>query len=83
MKEDKKTCKVARAEGLLIFSSRREIRGLHLHSEIYIPLATDLQQAIGVDYDGEHVYWTEVVSEHESIVRSDGSNHEVTLTFFK
>lgn len=79
MEKDKITCKVARAEALLIFSSRTEIRGLHLNSEIYIPLATDLKQAVGVDYNGEHIYWTEVVSEQESIVRSDGSNHEVIL----
>lgn len=63
----------------MIFSSKTEIRGLNLDSEVYIPLARDLKQVVGVDYDGDHIYWTEIVSEHESIVRSDGSKQEVMI----
>lgn len=66
---------------MLIFSSKTEIRGLNLDSEVYVPLARDLKQAVGVDYNGDHIYWTEIVSEHESIVRSDGANIEVNITF--
>lgn len=64
----------------MVFSSKTEIRGLNLDSEVYVPLARDLKQVVGVDYDGDHIYWTEIVSEHESIVRSDGSTPEVNIT---
>lgn len=67
---------------MLIFSSKTEIRGLNLDSEIYIPLARDLKQVVGIDYDGDHIYWTEIVAEHESIVRSDGTNPEVSFKVF-
>lgn len=79
MNDDKKTCKATGGEGLLIFSSKTEIRGLNLESEIYMPLARNLKQVVGIDYDGDYIYWTEIVAEHESIVRSDGTNHEVSF----
>lgn len=39
----------------------------------------NLNQAIGVAYDGHYVYWTEIFGGHESIVKSleDGSQKEV------
>lgn len=67
----------------MVFSSKTEIRGLNLESEVYVPLARDLHQAVGVDYDGEYFYWTEIVSERESIVRSDGSEHQVIINVNK
>lgn len=63
----------------MVFTSKTEIRGLNLDSKVYVPLARNLKHVVGVDYDGDHIYWTEIVSEHESIVRSDGGKEEVSL----
>nr|AZN28756.1 vitellogenin receptor [Colaphellus bowringi] len=82
LKDDKRSCKAVGGEALMVFSSKSEIRALALDSELYFPVATHLKQVVGVDYDGHHVYWTDIFAEHESIVRSieDGSEREVLIT---
>ncbi|VEN44848.1 unnamed protein product [Callosobruchus maculatus] len=79
---DKKTCKVIGGEAMMVFSSKTEIRAFTLESELYFTVASDLKQVVGVDYDGDHVYWSEVGAEHESIVRAaeDGSDKQVVAT---
>nr|CAI5853203.1 unnamed protein product [Callosobruchus analis] len=79
---DKKTCKVIGGEAMMVFSTKTEIRAYTLESELYFTVASDLKQVVGVDYDGDHVYWSEVGAEHESIVRAaeDGSDKEVVAT---
>lgn len=63
----------------MIFSSKTEIRGYYLTSKVLFPIARNLKQVVGVGYDGNHVYWTDIFTEHESIIRSleDGSQKEV------
>lgn len=41
----------------------------------------DIDRAVGLSYDGVHVYWTSVMAGDESIVRSkeDGSDVEVIV----
>lgn len=73
---------VAGPEGLLLFSSHKQIRAYFLNSGVYYPVAKDLHQVTGVAYDGQHVYWTNVFHDEESIMRSleDGSEQEVIIT---
>lgn len=68
---------------MMVFSSKTEIRAITLKTEIYFPIAKNLKQVVGVKYDGHHIYWTDIFSEHESIVRSieDGSEREVRKLF--
>ncbi|KAG8302476.1 hypothetical protein J6590_031548 [Homalodisca vitripennis] len=79
---DKKTCKAEGPEGLLLFSSHKQIRAFFLTSEVYYPVAKDLSQVTGVAYDGQHVYWTNVYHGEEAILRSleDGSEQEVIIS---
>lgn len=67
---------------MMIFSSKTEIRGYFLQSEYYFPIAKKLKQVVGVSFDGHHVYWTDIFSENESIVKSleDGSERELIVT---
>lgn len=67
-------------EALLLFSSRTNIRGLYLESKILFQVVKKQRQIIGVEYDGNHVYWTDVHLGTESILRSleDGSQMEVS-----
>lgn len=67
----------------MIFSSKSEIRAYTLQSHIYFSVAKDLNQVVGVDYNGNHIFWTDIFAEHESIVRSleDGSEKEVRFIY--
>jgi hypothetical protein len=44
-------------------------------------VAKNLDHAVGISYDGVHIYWTHLVSGEEAIMRSreDGSNREVVV----
>lgn len=80
LQNDKKTCKAHFGEATMFFSSKEEIRAYLLRSKTYFPVAKNLNQVVGVDFDGEYVYWTDILSEHESIVRSlkNGEKKEVS-----
>lgn len=69
------------ADALLLFSSTKEIRGFYIHKQVYYVVARNVDRAVGVAYDGRHIYWTDLVSEEEAILRSneDGSNVEVVV----
>nr|QDP42286.1 Vitellogenin Receptor [Agasicles hygrophila] len=79
---DKKTCKAHSGSGVIVFSTKNEIRAVTLDSQDYITVARKLKQAIGVAYDGQYFYWTEVFAGHESIVRTkeDGAELEAVIT---
>ncbi|KAJ8925441.1 hypothetical protein NQ315_009274 [Exocentrus adspersus] len=82
LQSDERSCKANGGEAMLIFSSKSNIRAYTLQSHLYFSVAKRLKQVIGVDYDGHHIYWTDIFAEHESIVRSleDGSEKEVLVT---
>ncbi|XP_050301092.1 vitellogenin receptor isoform X2 [Anthonomus grandis grandis] len=82
LQEDKKTCKAVGSEATMIFSSKTQIRSYLLTSNLLFPVASNLKQVVGVSIDSNHIYWTDVHSEHESIVRAleDGSNRDVIVT---
>ncbi|XP_065166985.1 vitellogenin receptor Yl-like [Atheta coriaria] len=82
LQSDKHTCKVVGGEALMMFSTKTEIRGYFLQSELLFPVAQNLKQVVGVNFDGHHVYWTDIHVEHESLVRSleDGSERELLVT---
>lgn len=67
LQEDKRTCKGG--DAMLIFSTKKHIRGYLLQSKLYFPLVKNLNQAIGVAYDGHFIYWTDISGEQESIMR--------------
>jgi hypothetical protein len=66
---------------LLLFSSTNEIRGFYIHKQVYYVVAKNLDHAVGLSYDGIHIYWTHLVSGEEAIMRSkeDGSHMEVVV----
>jgi hypothetical protein len=69
------------ADALLLFSSTNEIRGIYIHKQVYYVVAKNLDHAVGLSYDGIHIYWTHLVSGEEAIMRSreDGSHMEVVV----
>ncbi|XP_062138201.1 putative vitellogenin receptor isoform X1 [Drosophila sulfurigaster albostrigata] len=75
-------------EPLLLYTTQVSVVGMRLHQQQsklrnhVFTVASNLSKVIGVAYDGEHVYWTNIQHEVESIVRAsaDGSNAEILLT---
>ncbi|KAK9873892.1 hypothetical protein WA026_002245 [Henosepilachna vigintioctopunctata] len=82
LQEDKKTCKAVGGEAMMVFSTKTQLRAYFLQSRIYFQISANMKQVVGVAYDGTHVYWTDIFSEHESIVKSleDGSEQELLIT---
>ncbi|KAH8384977.1 hypothetical protein KR093_003920, partial [Drosophila rubida] len=74
---------------LLLYTTQVSVVGIRLNNRQSASLrnhvftiASNLSKVIGVAYDGEHIYWTNIQHEVESIVRAraDGSNAEILLT---
>nr|AVH84929.1 vitellogenin receptor [Harmonia axyridis] len=82
LQEDKKTCQAVGGEAMMVFSSKTQIRAYFLQSKIYFPVTSQMKQVVGVAYDGNYVYWTDIFSEHESIVKSleDGTERQLVIT---
>lgn len=66
----------------MLFSSKTNIRAYFLTSMIYYSVASKLKQVVGVSYDGHFIYWTDVYSGSEAIVRANehGSNRELLVS---
>lgn len=79
--DDNKTCRVIGTEPLMLYALGDKIKGIYLQSKTKTNIADDLNQAVGVSYDGKHIYWTDIQDQMESIVRSeeDGSNLEMIV----
>ncbi|XP_032597334.1 putative vitellogenin receptor isoform X2 [Drosophila grimshawi] len=76
-----------RQQALLLYTTQVAVMGMHLKQQPQernhiFTVATNLTKVIGVAYDEEHIYWTNIQNEAESIVRarSDGSMAEILLT---
>lgn len=69
-------------DAMMMFSSPKEIRGYLLGSDSYISIIKNLNHGVGVTYDGNHVYWTDITAENECLVRAkeDGTEQETLLT---
>ncbi|XP_066143370.1 vitellogenin receptor [Euwallacea fornicatus] len=82
LQDDKRTCKAVGGEATMIFTSKTEIRLYLLNTNLLFPVATNLKQVVGISSDGHYIYWSDVYSQHETIVRAleDGSNKEAIVT---
>ncbi|XP_050099574.1 putative vitellogenin receptor isoform X1 [Anopheles aquasalis] len=83
LKRDQRTCELTTGtEALMLYTTQRSIGALYLSSLHQYYVAKELSQVIGVSYDGQHVYWTDIAHKTESIERAqeDGSKRELLLT---
>ncbi|XP_052872576.1 putative vitellogenin receptor [Anopheles cruzii] len=83
LRRDNRSCELTDgSEALMLYTSQRSVGALYLTSLHQYYVAKDLSQVIGVSYDGQHVYWTDIAHKTESIERSqeDGSKRELLLT---
>ncbi|XP_075234347.1 putative vitellogenin receptor yl isoform X2 [Lycorma delicatula] len=82
LQRDRRRCKVEDDEAMLIFSSTTEVRVFLLNQNIYWPVTSEQKHVVGVAYDGNHLYWTEVQRGEEAIIRSEkkGTSMEVIVS---
>ncbi|XP_055910424.1 putative vitellogenin receptor [Eupeodes corollae] len=82
LKSDNKTCVVKSGEPLLLYTTQKTVVGMYLRTRHLYTVASNLSLVVGVAYDGQNVYWTNIHHESESIVkaREDGSKQETLLT---
>ncbi|XP_055844737.1 putative vitellogenin receptor isoform X2 [Episyrphus balteatus] len=82
LKSDNKTCVVKSGEPLLLYTTQKTVVGMYLKTRHIYTVADNLTLVIGVAYDGQNIYWTNIHHESESIVkaREDGSKQEILLT---
>lgn len=79
---DNRTCETTYGEGMLLYTTQKSVVQFHLKSKEIFHVANNLSQVIGVAYDGEHIYWTDIHHESEVIERVtlDGKHREELLT---
>lgn len=68
LKRDNKTCASLGVEPLLVYSTQKRIKTIGIHSRV-AQMVQKTKQAIGVTFDGQDFYWTEIAEGREAIVR--------------
>lgn len=80
LKTDKKSCMSTGHEGVLVYATPKRIKSIGL-STGFSDVVARTKQAIGVTFDGQSYYWTEIAEGKEAIVKqTPGRNKEILLT---
>lgn len=75
--ENKQKCKAAaETDVFLLFAVSKSVGWFTLKTNQLRWVAENLNQAIGITYDGEYVYWTDVSFEQESIMKAEPNDSE-------
>lgn len=83
LRADGRTCELGEAsEPLMLYTTQKAIGGMYLTSRHQYYVVKNLSQVIGVSYDGNYVYWSDISFKTEAIERAqeDGSKRELLLT---
>jgi len=56
-------------EATLIFSSKMEIRGIHLDSQMYFAMVRNLNNSYSVAIDGDYIYWSQSTHGNQMIMK--------------
>lgn len=81
LKFDKKTCMAAGREGVLVYTTQKRVKTIGVNTKSS-QMVAKTKQAIGVSFDGQSFYWTEISEGKESIVKikAGAKDKEVLLT---
>ena len=82
LKADNHTCVAYGGDPLLLYTTQMAVMGVHLRDKLVYAVAKNLTKVIGVSFEGQSIYWTNIQNEAESIVKAnaDGTNQEILLT---
>lgn len=80
MKSDNRTCAAYGSDPILVYTNSERIKTIGIYSGSK-QLVQKTSQSVGLSYDGQAFYWTELYSGRESIVKyMPGGKKEVLLT---
>ncbi|CRL05146.1 CLUMA_CG018156, isoform A [Clunio marinus] len=68
LKSDRRSCVVYGVDPLLLYTTQKHVKSIRIHSKM-AKLVAKTRQAIGITYDGQNIYWTEISEGRESIVK--------------
>lgn len=80
--KDKRRCKaIGQTDALLLYAASKSVNWFTLKTKHLKRVADNLNQVVGLTYDGDHVYWTDISVQVESIMKAkpDGSDIQVQL----
>lgn len=83
MRLNNRTCRASgKTDPLLLYAASKSVSWFTLRSKHVKRVADNLNQVVGISYDGEYVYWTDISVQVESIMKAktDGTDIEVLLT---
>lgn len=81
LQSDNRTCKpTGKIDPILLYAATKSVNAFRLRTKHMYKVADNLNQVIGVSYDGSYVYWTDISAQVESVMRAkiDGSDVEVS-----
>lgn len=80
MKKKSQTCKASsKTDALLLYAASKSVNWITLNSKRLKRVADNLNQVIGITYDGEHVYWTDISVQVESIMKANTDGTEIQV----
>lgn len=83
-RRNNRTCKVqGSGDALLLYSASKMVNWFTLKSKHLKRVANNLNQVIGVSYYDEHVYWTDISTQVESIMKAKTDGTEIQVYFLK
>lgn len=80
MQLNNRTCRASgKTDPLLLYAASKSVSWFTLRSKHVKRVADNLNQVVGISYDGEYVYWTDISVQVESIMKAktDGTDIEV------
>lgn len=79
---DNRSCEVTgQTEPLLLFAASKTVNWFSLRTKHLRRIAEDMHQVIGICYDGEYVYWTDISVQVESIMKAKSNGSEIKVRF--
>lgn len=66
-------------DALLLYAASKSVSWFTLKSKHLKRVANNLNQVVGITYDGEHIYWTDISVQVESIMKAKPDGTEIQV----
>lgn len=78
-KNKHKCATIGLTDALLLYAGSKSVNSVLLKSKRLKQVAHNLNQVVGIAYDGEHVYWTDISIQVERIMRGKPDGTEIQV----
>lgn len=69
------------SDALLLYAASKSVNWFTLNSKHLKRVADNLNQVIGISYDGERVYWTDISVQVESIMTANTNGSDIQVKY--